>query len=121
VRAAVGKRWLFSISIVIEDSGDVPLLSSWHLRRLGAQPLAGRIFHVAPEKQSQTSLNLTDVAFCAFFRCKGIAAIAHARPGQVAFVKIHNFSLRQKWPALRVDFHGQALLSVRSSRTLQAV
>ena len=45
-------------------------------------------------------------------RCKGIAAYPHARPRRVAFGNS---------PALRVVIPGQALLSVRSSRTLQAV
>ncbi len=44
--------------------------------------------------------------------CKGIAAYPHARPRRVAFGNS---------PALRVVIPGQALLSVRSSRTLQAV
>ena len=65
-----------------------------------------------PWKTSQTYLNLPDVAFNAFSRCKVIAACTHARPRRVAFGNS---------PALRVVIPGQALLSVRSSRTLQAV
>ena len=38
-----------------------------------------------PWKTSQTYLNLPDVAFNAFSRCKVIAACTHARPRRVAF------------------------------------
>ena len=75
-----------------------------------AQPLAGRICHVVPEKQAKHTFTCSPSPPLPF-RCKGIAAYPHARPRRVAFGNS---------PALRVVIPGQALLSVRSSRTLQA-
>ena len=49
-----------------------------------AQPLAGRICHVATEKQAKHTFTCSPSPPLPF-RCKGIAAYPHARPRRVAF------------------------------------
>jgi len=68
--------------------------------RSWAQPLAGRICHVASEKQAKHTFTCSPSPPLPF-RCKGIAAYPHARPRRVAFGNS---------PALRVVIPGQALL-----------
>ena len=49
-----------------------------------AQPLAGRICHVAPEKQAKHTFTCSPSPPLPF-RCKVNAAYPHARPRRVAF------------------------------------